>query len=176
MLKGDKVMLRAVEPSDASLLMLWENDPENWKVTDTEVPFSLHGIMQLIDQQRDFRATGQLRLMICELSSEKPIGTIDLYDADFKNGNAAVGILLAEHIYRQKGYALQSLELMLKFASDVLDLHNLTCSIQATNLESIGLFEKAGFTKVGERKDWYRMNGKRIDELIYLRCLKTNEF
>ncbi|MEN9400629.1 MAG: hypothetical protein RL632_1732, partial [Bacteroidota bacterium] len=75
MLKGDKVFLRAVEPADATLLMLWENDTENWKVTDTEVPFSLHGIMQLIDQQQDLRATGQLRFVICELASEKPVGT-----------------------------------------------------------------------------------------------------
>ena len=173
MLKGDKVFLRAVEPSDATLLMLWENDTENWKVTDTEVPFSLHGIMQLIDQQQDFRSTGLLRFVICEVESERPVGTIDLYDADFRNGNAAVGILIANQQSRNKGYALQSLELMLNYTEKVLDLHNVTCSIQATNQESIHLFEKAGFQKVGVRKEWFRVQGKRIDEMIYQRCLKT---
>ena len=173
MLKGDKVFLRAVEPSDATLLMLWENNTENWKVTDTEVPFSLHGIMQLIDQQQDFRATGLLRFVICEVESERPVGTIDLYDADFRNGNAAVGILIANQQSRNKGYALQSLELMLNYTEKVLDLHNVTCSIQATNQESIHLFEKAGFQKVGVRKEWFRVQGKRIDEMIYQLCLKT---
>jgi diamine N-acetyltransferase len=172
MLKGDKVILRAVEPSDAAMLMLWENDTENWKVTDTEVPFSLHGIMQLIDHQQDLRATGQLRFLICELESEKPVGTIDLYDADFRNGNAALGILIANHQARKKGYALQSVELLLAYAEKILELHNVTCSIQATNTESIRLFEKAGFQKVGVRKEWFRAEGKRIDEMIYQRCLK----
>ncbi|MEN9399906.1 MAG: hypothetical protein RL632_1007, partial [Bacteroidota bacterium] len=137
-----------------------------------EVPFSLHGIMQLIDQQQDLRATGQLRFVICELASEKPVGTIDLYDADFKNGNAAVGILIANHEARKKGYALQSLELMLDYADKILNLHNVTCSIQATNIESIRLFENAGFQKVGVRKEWFREQGKRIDEMIYQLCLK----
>jgi diamine N-acetyltransferase len=114
-----------------------------------------------------------LRFIICELESQKPVGTIDLYDADFRNGNAAVGILIANHQARKKGYALQSLELMLAYTEKVLDLHNVTCSIQATNSESIRLFEKAGFLKVGVRKQWFRVQGKRIDELIYQLCLKT---
>lgn len=96
MLRSENIFLRSVEATDATRIMLWENNPAHWKVTDTEVPFSMTGIMQLIEQQQHFRSTGQLRLMICLTSNEEAIGTIDLYDADFKNGNAAVGILIGE--------------------------------------------------------------------------------
>ncbi len=172
MLRSENIFLRSVETSDATRLMLWENNPAHWKVTDTEIPFSMSGIMQLIEQQQHFRSTGQARLMICLNTSEEAIGTLDLYDADFKNGNAAVGILIGEMSERGKGYALESLYLLIEYARDLLALHNLYCSIQADNKESLKLFESAGFQKVGVRKDWFLYKGQRIDEISYQLCLK----
>lgn len=172
MLKGKSIFLRPVEPSDATKLMLWENNPTHWKVTDTEVPFSMHGILQLIEQQQHIRSTGQLRLMICLNGTEEPVGAIDLYDVDFRNGNAAVGILIGDHLHKQKGYASESLALMIDYARDFLALHNLYCSIQADNTESIHLFTKCGFDKVGVRKEWFLYKGQRIDEINFQLCLK----
>jgi diamine N-acetyltransferase len=172
MLKGKKIFLRAVEPSDATKLMLWENNPKHWKVTDTEVPFSLHGIQQLIEQQQHIRSTGQLRLMICLNDSGESVGAIDLYDADFRHEKAAVGILIGEEEQRQKGYAKESLELLIEYARDFLALYNLYCSVQADNPESLSLFQNAGFDRVGTRKEWFFIKGERIDEICFQLCLK----
>lgn len=172
MLKGKKIFLRAVEPSDATKLMLWENNPKHWKVTDTEVPFSLHGIHQLIEQQQHIRSMGQLRLMICLIESELPVGAIDLYDADFRHEKAAIGILIGEEEHRNKGYASESLQVMVEYARDFLELHNLYCSVQADNLDSISLFDNAGFERVGMRKEWFLIKGERIDEICFQLCLK----
>jgi diamine N-acetyltransferase len=172
MLRSENIFLRSVETSDATKLMLWENNPAHWKVTDTEIPFSMSSIFQLIEQQQQFRTSGQLRLMICLTTSEEAIGAIDLYDADFKNGNAAVGILVGEFTERQKGYARESLNLLIEYATEVLALHNLHCSIQADNKESIRLFEGVGFQKIGIRKEWFLFRGQRIDEISYQLCLK----
>lgn len=172
MLKAKNIFLRSVEPSDATKLMLWENNPAHWKVTDTEVPFSMHGIHQLIEQQQHIRSTGQLRFMICLNETNEPVGAIDLYDADFKNGNAAVGILIGDSIHRGKGYAKESLELMVHYAREFLAFHNLYCSIQADNIESINLFEMCGFEKIGVRKEWFLYKGQRIDEISYQLCLE----
>lgn len=172
MLRSQNIFLRSVETSDATRLMLWENNPEHWKVTDTEIPFSMSAIMQLIEQQQQYRTHGQLRLMICLNTSEEAIGAIDLYDTDFKNGNAAVGILIGEHSERGKGYARESLELLVTYARDLLALHNLSCSIQADNEESLRLFESIGFQKIGVKKEWFLYKGQRIDEISYQLCLK----
>jgi diamine N-acetyltransferase len=172
MLRSENIFLRSVEKSDATRLLLWENNPEHWKVTDTEIPFSMTSIIQLIEQQQHFRSTGQLRLMICLSKNEEAIGAIDLYDADFKNGNVALGILIGEHSERGKGYAKESLSLVIKYVRDVLSFHNLHCSIQADNSESIYLFESSGFMRVGLKKEWFLYKGKRIDEISYQLCLK----
>ena len=171
MQKNRSIFLRAVEPGDASLLMLWENDQDNWKVTDTEVPFSLSGILQLIEQQQQFRSSGMLRFMICLNESNVAVGAVDLYDADFKHKRAAVGILIGSREARGKGFAGESLELISQFSKE-LGLHNLYCSIQEDNAESQHLFEKAGFELVGKRKEWFLYRGKWIDERIYQLCLE----
>jgi diamine N-acetyltransferase len=172
MLKSKNIFLRAVESRDATRLLLWENNPAHWKVTDTEVPFSMTGIMQLIEQQQNFRSTGQLRLMICLTSTEETVGAIDLYDTDFKNGNAYVGILIGETQHRGNGYARESLQLLIEYARDLLALHNLCCSIQSDNHESVQLFLSVGFKKVGTREEWFLYKGQRLNELIFQLCLK----
>ena len=174
-LEGNLVFLRMVEPSDAFDLLKWENDPENWKVTDTEVPFSLHGIQQLIEQQQQIRSTGQLRMMICEQNSKNAVGAIDLYDADFKHGNASVGILVAANENRGKGYAKEALLLLIEYVKYSLDLFNLVASIQEGNVTSIELFKNAGFEMVGMKKNWFKGHaGNRINELNFQLCLKEH--
>ena len=173
LLKGEMVYLRMVEPEDALDLLLWENNPENWKVTDTEVPFSLHGMQQLIEQQQQFRSSGQLRFIICDMVTNKSIGTVDLYDADFKNGNASVGILIALPEERGKGFAKEALKLLIEYVKSIFDFHNLVASIQEDNTSSIKLFESIGFVQVGRRMNWFKgSNETRINELNYQLCLK----
>ena len=110
--------------------------------------------------------------MICLNSSNESVGAIDLYDADFKNGNVAVGILIGEKNQRGKGFAKESLELIVEYARDFLAMYNLYCSIQADNLNSLKLFESVGFDPIGVRKDWFLYKGQRIDEISYQLCLK----
>jgi diamine N-acetyltransferase len=174
-LKGQKVRLRPVEKDDATRLMLWENDPRHWKVSGTEVPFSLHSILEYIEQSQHIRSHGQLRLIICDVLTDEPVGTIDLYNADFKHSRAAVGVLIAELEYRKRGYALEALELLEEYVRRILGFHNLYCSVHGDNTASSSLFEKAGYVKAGTRKNWFLENNKWIDELLYQKWLEKKE-
>ena len=171
MLKGEDLFLRAVESSDATSLFLWENDANHWRIANTEVPFSMHAIHNLIEQYASIRTSGQLRLIICIQETNQAIGAIDLYDVNFKHGFATVGILIADKEHRMLGYAKQALTLLINYSENILDLANLQCFIHADNLPSIRLFEGLGFEKVGLRKSWYRFKGQRIDEICYQLCL-----
>lgn len=173
-LKSEHIFLRPVEKEDATRIMLWENNPKHWKVTGTEVPFSLAAIYEYIEQAQHIRSHGQLRLLICLNESEMPIGTVDLYQADFKHMRAAIGILIAEEGNRNNGFAHETLGLISDYAQQFLAFHNLYCTIHADNVPSIRLFEKAGFTQVGRRKDWFFENHQWIDELIFQKCLKKD--
>lgn len=166
-LKGVKVSLRAVEPGDATLIYLWENNVANWKFTNTDAPLSMFEIYQLIEEQRAVRESGQLRLMIEENESNKLVGAVDLYNIDFMHSFGTVGILIAEEKFRKQGYALESLSLLARYAKNQLQLRNLSCGIQSSNFASLSLFEKAGYRHVGSRKNWFFVEANMEDEYIY---------
>lgn len=172
MLKGKQVYLRVVEEEDIPTLLNWENNPENWKVSGTEVPYTESEMKSFVANHLPIHLTGQLRFMITDIHEDAPIGTIDLFDANFKNGFAGVGVLIAEKEFRNKGLASEALNLVIGYCSARLDLYHLHCSIHADNQSSIALFEKCGFKKIGTRKDWYLHNGERVDEYLYQLCLK----
>lgn len=172
MLKGPNIFLRAIEPSDATKIMLWENKPENWRVSGTEAPYSMHGILDYINSIQNFRQSGEMRFMICLQKNKEAIGTLDLFEANFKHARAGVGILIAEESERSKGFAKESLELLREYAETFLGFHNLTANVLEDNLASINLFESCDYDLVGTRKEWFLEKGRRINERIYQLCLK----
>ena len=160
MLRGDKIFLRAIEAQDATKILLWENNPEHWRVSGTESPFSLEDIINFINSEQGFRQSGQLRLIICKKSTDQAIGALDLFEANFKHGRAGVGILIGEESEKNKGYATESLNLLVHYAKTTLKFHNLTANVLADNTASIRLFEAAGYELIGIRKDWFFDQGK----------------
>jgi len=155
-LESERIYLRALEKQDATRLMIWENSPNFWRVSDTEAPFSLYAIQQFVEQNDGFRQTGQLRLMLVNKLNNEPVGCIDLFDANFKHRRSALGILIAEERDRGLGYASESLKVVLAYAREILDLHQIYVHVEESNLASIHLFEKAGFKRAGVLEDWRR--------------------
>jgi diamine N-acetyltransferase len=152
-------------------LSFGKNNPENWRVTGTEAPYSLHCILEYINSIQNFRQSGELRLMICLNSSNEAIGTLDLFEANFKHKRAGIGVLIAQKNERNKGYAKESLVLLIEYAKSVLDFHSLFANVLNDNHESIKLFEGCDFNLVGSKKEWFLENGKWIDERIYQKLL-----
>jgi diamine N-acetyltransferase len=167
-LEGELVHLRALEPGDIDLLYQWENDPDNWLVSDTLTPMSRQTIKLFIENSRyDLFESRQLRLMIVTNTEGEPVGTIDLFDFDPFHLRAGVGILIQHKKNRNKGYATEALTLLIQYAFSHLDLHQLYCNIASANELSIRLFTKVGFKLVGEKKEWLKENDKFVSELMF---------
>lgn len=172
MLKGEKITLRRADLTDLEFLFKLENNPDNSDFTTINREFSREELTDFINDFTPIQISGQLRFLIIENKENKAIGTIDLFDADFLNQNASVGIIIAEDHFKSKGFGSEALELLIHYSKNRLELINLICSVKATNSASIKLFEKAGFKKVGIKKEWYFHEVNRIDEFIYQLCLK----
>lgn len=156
LLQGEKIYLRALEPSDSELLYRWENDVDFWQASNTLAPFSLKIIKEFIDSVQDIYTTKQLRLMICLKENEKAIGTIDLFDFDPYNLRVGIGILIAEREERKKKYAAESLAIVIEYCFSLLRLKQVYCNISEDNTDSLNLFQKAGFESCGLKKAWLR--------------------
>jgi diamine N-acetyltransferase len=170
-LAGKDIKLRAVEPADLNLLYDWENDPENWIVSNTTAPFSRHVLQKYIESaQHDIYEARQLRLMIDRLESDKDeevtLGIIDLFDFDPLHRRAGIGILIARQEDRMKGIASEALGILIDYAFGSLQLHQLYCNVSEDNPASLKLFEKYNFLKIGVKRDWVRKENEWVNVLL----------
>ncbi len=173
MLENDKIVLRAPELTDLDLLFNWENQTKLWYLSNTLLPFSRFDLEQFILQgNHDIYADKQFRYMITHKSTNEVIGCIDIFDFDAHNERAGLGILIDEK-YRNKGWASESLELIINYAFNYLKLHQLYCNILSSNKESLNLFKKKHFSEIGVKRDWVFIESKYHDEIL-LQLIRKN--
>ncbi len=165
-LKGEHIYLRALEPEDLEFIHTIENDETIWEISNTITPYSKFLIKQYLEHShKDIFEVKQLRLVICNYNNE-PLGMIDLFDFDFKNRRAGVGILIKDKTDREKGYGFEALKLLISYCKVHLDLHQLFCNVSEDNKASLSLFQKLGFEIIGLKKDWNYINGSFKNEYV----------
>lgn len=165
-LENERISLRALEPSDVDILYKWENNSGIWHVSSTVAPFSKDLLRKYIENSdQDIYTVRQLRLMIDakDIDAGEPIGSIDLYNFDPMHHRAGIGILINEP-YRQKRYGSEALQVLINYAFQVLNLHQLYCSVPQIENSSLKLFESANFQIIGVKKEWLRTPNGWIDE------------
>lgn len=137
-----KITLRLPQLSDAETILAWENNPENWDVSDNDSPYSLSDIEELIASFQTFKQPTQLRFIIC--SDNHLLGAVDLFEINYEIKSAAIGILIADFAFREKGIATEALNLI-EIEAKRFNLQRLHASIHIGNTASRRLFEKAGY-------------------------------
>lgn len=167
-LKGENIYLRALEPKDLEFIYAIENDESVWEVSHTQTPYSRFLVKQYLENaQQDIYEAKQLRLAICTLNDDNAIGLIDLFDFDPKNNRAGIGILISNKDNRKHGYGTESLQILIRYAFYNLNLNQLYANIDAENYNSLKLFAKFDFQKIGIKKEWNLVNGRYKDEILF---------
>ncbi|MGY0407375.1 MAG: GNAT family N-acetyltransferase [Polaribacter sp.] len=161
------INLRALEPEDLEFLYNIENDQSFWEISHTQTPFSKYILKQYLENAHlDIFEAKQLRLIIEENATNKPVGTIDLFAYNPQHKRAGIGILIHPS-FQRKGFASETLSLLIPYAFKYLNMHQLYANITSENKKSIALFKKHNFSKIGVKKDWIFSDGKFKDEILY---------
>jgi len=146
MLVSAEIKLRSLEDTDLDFLFSLENDKSLWAVSGTTEPFSLVQLANYISHAKEDIAIAEQFRFVIDWQG-KAIGCIDLYEYNFKRQNAGVGIVILKQ-YRRKGFAKQSLTLLIKYAWEKLHLKQLYTGIFSDNKASLALFQSVGFEMV----------------------------
>lgn len=158
------IKLRAIEPDDIDILYTWENNSEIWHLSNTLVPFSKNILRKYIENSHeDIFTSKQLRLIV-ENDKGEAVGLIDLFDFDFFNSRAGIGILIHDEKNRKKGFASEALSLLIDYCFEILQINQIYCNINTNNIASIKLFTNAGFEISGTKKMWNKTLNGFIDE------------
>jgi diamine N-acetyltransferase len=166
-LKGDHIILRALEPEDLNFLYQIENNESFWEVSHTQTPFSKYILKQYLENTHlDIYESKQLRLLIVEKSTKKEVGMIDLFDFNPQHKRAGIGILIHPD-FEKKGFASEALSLFINYSFSHLQLHQLYANITSSNSKSLRLFKKHKFDEVGVKKEWILSEGKFKDEVLF---------
>jgi diamine N-acetyltransferase len=143
-----KVTLRRLDIMDLPFLLKVESHPEviRYHLPNTPVP-NVDELAAYISQESDFVTDRQIRYVIC--NNEQPVGFIDLFDANFNERCAHVGIII-DGPFRNRGLGFLALKLLLEKANE-WGLVCLIAEVYTNNRASHRLFTKSGFKEISQR-------------------------
>ena len=167
-LENSDILLRQLEPEDLETLYIWENDVNIWSATNTIIPHSRYALKQYLENShKDIFETGQLRLMIEEKSTNRPIGTVDLFDFDPLNARVALGVLIYAKTDRRQGFASAAMSLTVDYCFNILQLHQVYCNVDENNTGSIKMLLNLCFEQAGIKKQWLKTGNGWKNEILF---------
>jgi RimJ/RimL family protein N-acetyltransferase len=182
-IRGKIVTLRAPELDDVPKLQKWSNDPDIWRMLGGwHFPFSGRSTEEWVRGRKDGNLTDQV--FCIDTPEEGLIGTANLVNIDWKNKTAFHGIMIGESTLRGKGYALDTVFAIMRYAFMELGLNRLDGDMISYNHRSIKFYlEKCGWKQEGIRRDWYFREGQFHDKVIvgvtredYLQAVAMNNY
>lgn len=171
-LKGERVTLRMPVPGDyrewAALRAESRVFLEPWEPRWASDEFERPAWRQRLSRYRkDFADGTAAAFFIFEAGGGKLVGGITI--GNIRHGVAQsgqIGYWIGER-FAGKGFMLEALLLVSRFAFDTLRLHRVEAACIPDNMRSIRVLEKAGFRREGLLRSYLRINGNWQDHYIY---------
>jgi len=163
----NEVYFRKVELKDTEILFKWFNDKENVKYMSTIMRCKPHSKESIENEINNFDDNYEHLFMVCANSDEKTIGYAGIDDIDFNDKRAEIFFLIGEIEEKRKGYGKKIVKLLLDYAFNELCLNSLFATATIENKPAISVLEKAGFSRIGIRRQYNYINRKYLDEIFF---------
>lgn len=159
--------IRLLTKEDSSNLFVLYSDTEAQRYTDIDLLKSLDDAQKRINSM-NAKANNEelLPLGIFSRATKDFLGTISLYDFDYKHAYASLGFQLAKD-YWGRGLMHESLTSFIKFVFNKLKLHRIEAQTYVENERSIKVLEQLGFKKEGKLRENFLIDGKYEDSYLY---------
>ena len=159
--RGVGIYLRLMTREDTDLIVAWRNSDDVRKNFIYQEPFTRQGHEDWI---RNMVEKGKVvQDIICDLASDRPLGSVYIRDIDRQHNKAEYGIFIWEAHARGRGIGTAAAKLMLRYCFAEEKLHRIYLRALAGNERAIRSYEKAGFRKEACLKDDVRIDGKYCD-------------
>ena len=164
-IKGKFVTLKAIEVEDLDVLNVWGNEPEiQYMLGGWHFPTSKNDIQKWFSSMSVSSLNQRYSIHTDDLGL---IGTANLVDIDWKNKNAFHGMLLGDKEVRGKGYAVDTVMAVMKYAFEELGLNRLDGSMIEYNEASLKMYlGKCGWKEEGRQRNWYFRKNKFWDRIL----------
>jgi len=165
--QSDLIRLRGVEPSDAEFFFAWNRDSDMNRFLDQVwVPASLEFVKQWAERTAREGAKDDHFTWVIETAEGEFAGSISSHHCDRRTGALMYGVAVRQE-HQRKGYASESIRLVLRYFFDELRYQKVTVQIHEDNPASIRLHERLGFQLEGRVRRVVFNHGRHLDEFVY---------
>ena len=161
-LHGDLITLRPYEPSDASRIFAWVNNPAVTHYMFTgQFPMTEAQVTEMLTHNSTERSIAFFT--ITDKKTGEAIGYVGLFDIHPTAHKAEMRILIGNIEYWGKGYGTQAVELATYYGFDRLNLHRIFLGFTHVNDAAKGAYERAGYVHEGVLRDDIFRNSRYYD-------------
>lgn len=155
-LETERMILRRPTHADASDLFEMRSDPEVMRYVPRPLAKTEDDVIELIDLINSFIDKNEKINWAMELKETgRVIGLISFVNIQPEHFRGEVGYSIQRAMFR-KGYTSEALKRIIAFGFDELKLHTIEAIVDAENIPSFSLLEKAGFVREAYfREDFY---------------------
>lgn len=161
MLRGERVVLRAIEREDLPNYVRWLNDLDVLEYFGFYRPLSLAQEEQWYENMLQARDTLNFAI---EFDGQH-VGGAGFCNINHQDRNAEVGLFIGVKELWDQGLGTDTLRTLLRYGFDGLNFHRIYLRFFAENERGRRCYEKVGFKKEGRFREHNYRHGRWIDEL-----------
>src|SRR5918997_6527852 len=165
--QGERVRLRAIEPSDWAFYFAWNQDDEqSRRISAIPFPQSAEAVRQWAQQESIRKPEGDAFRFVIENETGEVVGDLTTHHCDARVGSFSYGIPIRRE-HRRNGYAAEAIALVLRYYFRERRYQKATVTVFSFNESSSHLHETLGFQLEGRIRRTIFTNGELFDELVY---------
>ena len=167
MISGRNITLRGLELRDVEALLLYWNDIQFMNFSGRIAPMSQKEALEWIRSTWIERKQGKsYTFAITTKEDERYFGNISLKILNPISRRADISLGIFIPTFRDKGLGTESLELIINFAFQTLNLLSLELRVFSNNERAIAVYKKLGFQEIGLRRRADFIDGEFLDDLM----------
>ena len=140
---GEKIYLRTYRPDDIDMLMRLQNHPDPRATLFYALPVNKE---QLIEKMESLVNDSKTVLFtICAKNDDQPVGQTSLLRIDWVGRMAIFYIGIADKENWSKGYGSESVELVMEYGFNTLNLNRIQLHVAVENKAALKIYQKQGF-------------------------------
>lgn len=164
-LSGEKCALVTCSIEDAELWAKWDNDLTvtiplgDEAYTPTNFEKETEQIKNILQNQSPVFG-------ILDNESGRLIGRCMLFNLDWVNRSAMMGVVIGETDFWGLGYGQESVRLLLEYGFQLLNLNSIMLGVFEFNQRAIACYQKIGFKEIGRRREARLIGEKKYDAIM----------
>ncbi len=102
-----------------------------------------------------------------EKSTGNNIGFCGFHKWEYRHDRAEIGYAMIRESAKRKGYMSETVPRIIRYGFETMNLHRIEAFVHPSNVPSIKLIERSGFSYEGHKREDYKKDGINEDSLVY---------